>query len=96
MRQTLTRDGGHDVDSSTELWDEPEEDQPHCSHCSTSLHDQYTDTLRIKIKQQQMTLLEMKVCLRMYLDVVCVCGFHGTITWDIWKISLVADYFSFI
>ncbi|KAL5268737.1 hypothetical protein ACHWQZ_G002549 [Mnemiopsis leidyi] len=53
-------DGGHDVDSSTELWDEPEEDQPHCSHCSTSLHDQYTDTLRIKIKQQQMTLLEMK------------------------------------
>jgi len=53
-------DGGHDVDSSTELWDEPEEDVPHCSHCSTSLHDQYTDTLRDKIKQQQMTLVELK------------------------------------
>lgn len=53
-------DGGHDVDSSTELWDEPEEDEPHCSHCSTSLHDQYTDTLRSKIKQQQLTLVELK------------------------------------
>jgi len=53
-------DGGHDVDSSTELWDEPEEDQPHCSHCSTSLHDQYTDSLRGKLKQQQITLIELK------------------------------------
>ena len=54
-------DGGHDVDSSTELWDEPEEDQPHCAHCSTSLHDQYTDSLRGKLKQQQITLIELKV-----------------------------------
>jgi len=53
-------DGGHDVDSSTELWDEPEEDQPHCSHCSSTLHDQYTHTLRSKIKQQQLSLVELK------------------------------------
>jgi len=52
-------DGGHDVDSSTELWDDGE-DESHCSHCSTSLHNQYTASLKSKIKEQQQTLAELK------------------------------------
>ena len=52
--------GGHDVDSSTELWDEGDDD-PACSHCDTSLHNHYTDTLKLQIREQQSTLKEMKV-----------------------------------
>merc|ERR1719312_328170 len=51
-------EGCGDVDSSTELWDE--EDQDHCSTCSSKLHDQYTSTLRVKIRDQQHAMSELK------------------------------------
>ena len=44
---TPCSDGGHDVDSSTELWDDGE-DESHCSHCSTSLHNHYTGGGQLK------------------------------------------------